>query len=316
MAEVAVAENDMVNGGSSMRSVLVCLSLLLCVVPAFGAAAQRPAINGIAYVRVYTNDPDASHKFYTERLQLPEVPCAAGNCQQYQVGKEQYVQVVKANGEVNGMNLIAFRTTDAEGLRKYLVAHNVKAPKAVQKNSDGSKEFEIADPEGHRVAFFQPAARVLKFDGKQGAISHRMIHIGFVVKDRAALDRFYRDVLGFRPYWYGGWKEDHPIWVSLQVPDGTDWMEYMLDIPADANHRMLGVQNHFSLGIADINSAAAGLEKSGWKSSNQEHTQMGRDGKRQLNVFDPDEVRIEFMEFTPAEKPCCSEFTASHPSAD
>jgi len=41
---------------------------------------------------------------------------------------------------------------------------------------------------------------------------------------------------------------------------------------------------------------------------------MGRDGKRQLNVFDPDLTRIELMEFKPAEKPCCSDFTAPHPS--
>jgi hypothetical protein len=74
--------------------------------------------------------------------------------------------------------------------------------------------------------------------------------------------------------------------------------------------------NHFSLGIGDINDAAAGLAKSGWKPTEQEHTQVGRDGKRQLNVWDPDDVRIEFMEFKPAQKPCCSDFTAQHPSAD
>ena len=40
---------------------------------------------------------------------------------------------------------------------------------------------------------------------------------------------------------------------------------------------------------------------------------MGRDGKWQLNLYDPDDTRIEFMEFTPKEKPCCSEFTGPHP---
>jgi catechol 2,3-dioxygenase-like lactoylglutathione lyase family enzyme len=295
-----------------MNRVLVALAMIFCVIPAFAAASQRPLITGIAYVRVYTNDAAAAHKFYTERLQLPEVPCAISNCKQYQVGKNQYVQVVRANGEVNGMNLIAFQTSDAEALRKYVAMQGVKTPKSVQKNSDGSREFEVADPEGRRVAFIQTA----KASSEQGGISHRMIHVGFVVKDRTAEDGFYKKVFGFKPYWYGGWKDDHPIWVSLQVPDGTDWLEYMLDIPVDANHQQLGVQNHFSLGIADINAAATGLAKSGWVSNEHEHTQMGRDGKRQLNVFDPDEVRIEFMEFKPAEKPCCSEFTSPHPAAD
>jgi catechol 2,3-dioxygenase-like lactoylglutathione lyase family enzyme len=277
--------------------------------------AKRPAITGIAYVRVYANDVSASNKFYTERLQLPEVPCANGgtDCRQYEVGKDQFVQVVKANsGQTNGMEVVAFRTSDAEGLRKYLAVQRIKVPDAVKKHADGSREFELSDPEGHCIAFFQPG----KADGKEGAISHRMIHIGFVVKDRTVMDGFYKDILGFRPYWFGGWQEDHPVWVSSQVPDGTDWMEYMLDIKPAADHHLLGVMNHFSLGIGDINDAAAGLAKSGWKPTEQEHTQVGRDGKRQLNVWDPDDVRIEFMEFKPAQKPCCSDFTAQHPSAD
>jgi len=40
---------------------------------------------------------------------------------------------------------------------------------------------------------------------------------------------------------------------------------------------------------------------------------MGKDGKWQLNVYDPNGTRVELMEFTPKEKPCCSEFTAPHP---
>jgi hypothetical protein len=41
---------------------------------------------------------------------------------------------------------------------------------------------------------------------------------------------------------------------------------------------------------------------------------MGKDGKWQLNVFDPDLTRVELMEFKPVEKPCCSGFTGPHPS--
>ena len=274
--------------------------------------SQRPPINGMAYVRISTNDMEASHKYYTERVQLPEVPSSISDCRQYQVGRNQYVQVVKANGEVNGMNVVAFQTTDVEALRRYLAAHDVKVPHSLQKNSDGSLEFEVADPEGHRVAFVQPG----KVSEKRGGISHRLMHAGFVVKDRAAEDRFYRDILGFRPYWQGGHTDDHPIWISQQLPDSTDWLEYMLDIPADASHRTLGVQNHFALGIADIKDATAGLAKSGWKPDDREYAQLARDGKWQLNTYDPDDVRVEFMEFKPVAKPCCSEFMASHPEAE
>jgi hypothetical protein len=30
-------------------------------------------------------------------------------------------------------------------------------------------------------------------------------------------------------------------------------------------------------------------------------------------LYDPDMTRVEFMELTPVEKPCCSEFTGAHP---
>jgi hypothetical protein len=33
---------------------------------------------------------------------------------------------------------------------------------------------------------------------------------------------------------------------------------------------------------------------------------MGRDGKWQLNLYDPDLTRVELMEFKPSEMPCCS----------
>jgi hypothetical protein len=48
--------------------------------------------------------------------------------------------------------------------------------------------------------------------------------------------------------------------------------------------------------------------------ANCSKSQVGRDGKVQLNLFDPDQTRIEFMEFTPTRQPCCSPFTAAHPS--
>jgi hypothetical protein len=41
---------------------------------------------------------------------------------------------------------------------------------------------------------------------------------------------------------------------------------------------------------------------------------MGRDGKGQFNLWDPDDVRVELMNFHATEKPCCSAFTAEDPA--
>jgi catechol 2,3-dioxygenase-like lactoylglutathione lyase family enzyme len=141
-----------------------------------------------------------------------------------------------------------------------------------------------------------------------------MIHAGFVVHNADAENHFYRELLGFRPYWHGGMKPDETDWVSQQVPDGTDWLEYMLRQPEHPDLRTNGVMNHISLGVADMKQAQAKLEAHGWKPNDREKAQMGKDGKWQLNLFDPDLTRIELMEFKPVEKPCCSDFTAPHPS--
>lgn len=271
---------------------------------------KRPRITGIAYVRIYAKDPAASRRFYTQELRLPETSCPVKACARYQVGKDQYVEVVNADQpRTDGMQVIGFRTTDAAALRRYLAAHGVTVPSAVEHQPDGSAEFRVTDPEGHRIAFVEPHAH----SRRQGAISHRLIHVGFAVKDRATMDPFYRDILGFRPYWHGGMTPERTDWVSAQVPDGSDWLEYMLNVPDAPSHHLIGVLNHFALGVVNMDSTAAALERTGWKPHGEEHKQMGRDGKYQLNVFDPDEVRVEFMTFSPSQKPCCSDFTAPHP---
>jgi catechol 2,3-dioxygenase-like lactoylglutathione lyase family enzyme len=139
-----------------------------------------------------------------------------------------------------------------------------------------------------------------------------MIHAGYVVKDRATEDRFYRELLGFRTYWYGGFKDQDIDWFELQVPDGNDWIEYMLNIPANADQKEMGEQNHFSLGVKDANVAAAEFRKRGWKKL--DGPEVGRDGKNSIDAFDPDGTRVEVMEFTPRQTPCCHAYEAAHPS--
>ena len=106
-------------------------------------------------------------------------------------------------------------------------------------------------------------------------------------------------------------KDDETSWVDMQVPDGTDWIEYMLNVSPNASKKTLGVLNHIALGVPDIHAAEKQLRANGWKGT--EEPKIGRDGKWQINLYDPDDTRIEFMEFTPVQKPCCSEYTGPHP---
>jgi catechol 2,3-dioxygenase-like lactoylglutathione lyase family enzyme len=193
-------------------------------------------------------------------------------------------------------------------MRKFLRSQGLRP--SGMKTNNRSSYFSVVDPEGNRVAFVQEKS-LNDVLGNDTRASKHLIHAGFVVRDRAATDHFYKDILGFRPYWHGGMKDDKDDWVAMQVPDGTDWIEYMLNIPPDADKKLLGVMNHISLGVTDIQAAKAQLLKNRAKLT--EEPKLGRDGKWQLNLYDPDDTRIEFMEFTPKEKPCCSEFTGPHP---
>ena len=300
--------------------------ILVLIVPCFAQSApKRPKITAIDHVDFYTTSPAANQKLYATVLGLISAPpLEPGQKQRYKVGTQWvgYSSAPDAHS-TNRLDHAAFRTEDAEALRKYLAASGVKTPDAVTKWNDGSISIMVKDPEGNSIEFVQPyqGTRVSIMQGPGPAstpdpVSRRMIHVGFVVHDRAAEDRFYKDILGFRPYWYGGMHPERTDWVALQVPDGSDWLEYMLNMKPDADLRTVGVMNHISLGVKDMNFAQMKIESHGWTPSATEHSQIGRDGKLQLNVFDPDLTRIELMEFRPVDKPCCSEFTAPHPSED
>ena len=288
----------------SFLSITLALPTLLLAQP------PRPRIDGIAHMTVFAADPAASRKFYTAELGFSEgTPDAQGQLRFYASAK-QYVVIapLPASHTTSRLKAIYYATADAEALRRYLAAHAVIVPPSVQHDPDGTASFEVTDPDGNTVGFEQ-AGNARHIPAPPNPTSTRMIHVGFAVHNRAAEDHFYQQILGFRPYWHGGMKDGVEEFVSLQVPDGSDWLEYMLTVPDNPSQRSLGVLNHFSLGTTDINLAASKLEEHGWHETPGEHRQEGRDGKRQLNVYDPDFTRVEFMEFQPFRDPCCSPFT-------
>ena len=270
---------------------------------------KRPPITGFAHVAFYTSKPEDAKHFYTNLLGLDPGERAGT----YNVGGQRVAAIAENPPEPPSfLSNIGFATDDAEAMRRYLESRGVQVPATVR-NDGAARWFEVKDPEGNRIQFVQEDR---KSSNPAKAISTQIIHAGFLVRDRAAEDKFYRDILGFRPYWHGGRSEDHTDWVAMQVPEGRQWIEYMLTgRDAKVTPRQLGVLNHFSLGVSDIQIAAKLLTERGWQPSQGSRVQMGRDGKWQLNVYDPDGTRVEFMEFTPKEKPCCSPFTAPHPGS-
>jgi catechol 2,3-dioxygenase-like lactoylglutathione lyase family enzyme len=294
-------------------------------------ALERPKITGLSHLAVYTSNPEGTDHFYREvigavKLSDPENPQGV----RYALSDSQFIEVLPlpAGAGINRLDHSAWNTENAEQLRRYLAANNWKTPDRVEKGSDGSRWFEVFDPEGNKVQFVQlsPHSKPLV---APDAIGHHIIHVGFLVHSREAEDKFYRTLLDFRPYWWGGRSKGKVDWVSQQSPDSPDWLEYMLvadrgtGIPANMNKMYLGVLDHFSIGEASVDDTVAKLKEGGRLVEAgrlvvgmpvADSTQVGLDGKGQFNLFDPDGIRVEFMNFHATKEPCCSPFTAPDPS--
>src|SRR5215469_5081349 len=301
-----------------MRRTLIALilsvvTLRLAVSPRGQDQLVRPPITGITYVRLWSADTHAAIGFYTKILGLTsrEAGCPGLLRPCYILSDHQQIALAEGapGSHASLLAEVAFATADAEGMHRYLQARNLPV-NVVTRDFNGTLHFSLRDPEGLPITFVQlhahrPSTR------PANQIATHLIHAGLIVPDRAAEDKFYKDILGFHVYWHGGTKDDETSWVDMQVPDGADWLEYMLNVPANADKHTLGVMNHIALGVPDIHAAEQLLRSNGWNGTEQ--PKIGRDGKWQLNLYDPDGSRVELMEFTPVQKPCCSDYTGPHP---
>lgn len=286
------------------------------------APTVRPPITGVSHIAVYAKDPLKAERFYVHDLgglkgSDPEQP----NGTRYYFSSTQFVEVLplpSGYASINRLDHVAFTTPDVEALRIYLMTKHLTAPRRLPRGSDGSQWFAVTDPEGNKIEFVQPPDKLPTVP--VNPLSSHIIHVGFIVHNRALEDGFFRTVLGFRPYWFGGMRDDRPTWISQQVPDGTDWLEYMIvgppaarGIPAAMSAADLGVLNHFSLGVPNAEAAYTLLWNGDRLIGQSNLPKIGRDAKWQLNLLDPDGTRAELMEFHAIGKPCCSPFAASDP---
>ncbi|WP_158820691.1 VOC family protein [Granulicella sp. S156] len=301
----------------SAGSMLAVFPLLLAGV-AF--AQQAPAITGISHVTFYAEDIPHSRQFYADLLGWQPVPATGSEPGlRFYANHEQYVELVPppVPGQAHRFDLVGFATDDAEGLRRLLAGKGVAVPPSVTVGRDGSHSFRVHDPEGNLVEFTQQGRRLPSPPPAALArrLSTHIMHAGYVVHNRAALDRFYKDELGFHLYWQGGAKAGDVDWVMMQVPNGTDWIEYMLNLPANPPHAQLGNADHIAPGVVSVAELQKRLEQRGWKPTAGKNPQvLGVDGKLQLDLIDPDDTRVEFMEFKPVKTPCCSPYTGKQPA--
>jgi catechol 2,3-dioxygenase-like lactoylglutathione lyase family enzyme len=290
-------------------------TLLLAAAVCYAQPPARPPIVGVAHIGLKTSDLAAARAFYGRVLGYQEPftldkPSGGLLLTYFKVNDHQYIEVFPdlENDSQDRLSHIAFETTDIRQLRDYLASRGVKVPANVPLGRDGNLSIMIKDPDGHNVEFVQYMRGSLhsKNFGKflpDTRVSNHMIHVGVTVQDRDATDRFYKEILGFTDIWHGGMTDTRTDWVDMRVPDGKDWLEYMLNVQNPTPKR-LGVMHHLALGVNSIQEAYNTVRQRDTKPL--ETPKIGRDGKWQLNLYDPNFTRAELMEFKPVQTPCCS----------
>lgn len=291
--------------GNLVKSALAAVALAAL---AQAQEPARPRILGIAHIALHVSDIGKSRAFYKEFLGFDEPfsldnPDGSLTLTFIKINDDQYIELFPGlDPAADRLHHIAFQTDDAGRMRVYLAAHGVKVPDHVPKGRIGNLNFNIQDPDGHTVEIVEYAAGgwSRRENGKfmpAARISKHILHVGILVGDLDAAMRFYGSILGFQEIWRGSSDGKILSWVNLRVPDGGDYIEFMLyrDLPA-ADRR--GVQHHLCLETPDVNAALAILDRRQYRATYGRplEPRTGINRRRQLNLFDPDGTRAELME--------------------
>jgi catechol 2,3-dioxygenase-like lactoylglutathione lyase family enzyme len=272
---------------------------------------QRPPILGIAHMALYVGDLTKTRAFYKDLLGYAE-PYAikrddgSDRIAFIKINEDQYVELFAEppkNATPDGhMNHVAVQTDSAEQLRKYLAAQGIEVPDRVGRGQLGNLNFTVSDPEGHtlEIVQYEPDGRTRQQRGKflpDTRISDHIYHVGILIGPLEPATKFYQGILGFSEFWRGSSSGKVLSWVNMRVPNGQDYIEFMLykDRP---DEQQLGVRNHICLVVPDIQKAVAMLRQRTARAGYTRPIEIrtGVNGKRQANLFDPDGTRVELME--------------------
>jgi len=279
---------------------VIRIGAVVAIVPLLvQAAPPRPPVLGVAHVRLLASDLAKARQFYGGVLGLPEVPQSAGSVAIFRVNDRQHVIVrtpLPADRDDRFVD-VAFETSDLGAMKRHLASKAIEARDANDAGEGQGQAIETEDADHHRVRLIQLTTGPLQDGGADRRLSRRILHIGLTIRDAVAADRFYKDALGFSEIWRGGRPEGAINWINMRVPEGTDYLEYMLTA-AEPNRRQLGTAHHIALLVPDIQAAleAVRARTTDADANHRAVPQIGVNRRWQLNVYDPDGTRVEFME--------------------
>jgi catechol 2,3-dioxygenase-like lactoylglutathione lyase family enzyme len=280
--------------------------LAACMVRA--QSPERPRILGIAHVAFHVSDIEKSRAYYKDFLGFAEPfkldnPDGSLSLTFIKINDRQYLELFPGlEPGADRLHHVALETDNAERMRVYLAGRGVKVPDHVPKGRIGNLNFNITDPDGHTIEIveYAPDGWSTRDKGKflpDSRISDHLWHAGILVSNLDAAMHFYGDILGFHEIWRGSSNGKTLSWVNMQVPDGGDYIEFMLyrDFPPGDKR---GSEHHICLRVPDIAASQVKLEARPYRASYSRTMEVrtGINRKHQLNLFDPDGTRSELME--------------------
>ena len=294
---------------------VLCLTLMMSLLATAGLPAraqERPKITGISHVGYFVSDLPKTVSFWHNFLGFDEYTTLNRPSTNetriafIKINDHQHIELFtdKPANPPNMMSHLCFSVSNVEQMRAYLRSKGVAVkPGNGGKTRTGDYAFEITDPDGTLIEFVQslPTGIESQDEGKFMAstrIADAIYHVGFLVGNLDKSLAFYEGVLGFSETWRGSADQKELSWVNLKVPDGNDYIELMLyrDHPDK-----FGTKNHVSLLVPSVPKAIEELEsRPAYKTyltyGKPLEMQVGKNGKRQVNIYDPDGTRVELME--------------------
>jgi catechol 2,3-dioxygenase-like lactoylglutathione lyase family enzyme len=296
-----------------LRQLCAMTLLALCwgvTIAAHSQQIERPHIIGISHVGYFVSDLPKTiafwHDFlgYDEAYTLLKQDSSEVRIAFIKINDLQHIELFNEAPTTphNMMSHLCFTVDDIEKMRAFLRSKGYDVEQGDgTKTKAGDYAFEIQDPNGLLIEFVQrlPTGKEMQAAGKfmpSTRISPRIYHVGYLVADAQKTEDFYK-MLGFTETWRGGADPKELSWINLKVPDGDDYVELMLYHSLSESSNW-GTKNHLSLVVPDIEKSVAELESRPYYKTYGEtltiHT--GVNGKRQVNLYDPDRTRVEIME--------------------
>ena len=288
------------------------LAGLLAIAGVTARAQERPKITGISHVGYFVSDLPKTVSFWHDFMGFDEYTTLNRpgtnriRIAFIKINDHQHIELFtdKPKDPPNMMSHLCFTVSNVEQMRGYLRSKGFDVkPSNGGKTRTGDYAFEIKDPDGTLIEFVQslPTGIEAQSAGKfmpSTRISDVIYHVGFLVGNLDKSLAFYEGVLGFKETWRGSANQKELSWVNLKVPDGNDYIELMLyrDKPDK-----FGTKNHVSLLVPSVPRAIDELEsrpayKAYLSYGKPLEMQVGKNGKRQVNIYDPDGTRVELME--------------------